>query len=63
MVVDLFVIEGSDAGEGFAFEEFERGAATGADVGHFVGETGLGDSGGGVAAADHDLGAIGGEGS
>jgi hypothetical protein len=33
----LLVCEGFDAGEFFAFEELEAGAATGADVGDLVG--------------------------
>ena len=41
--ISLFVGEGFDAGELFAFEEFEAGAAAGADVGDFVGYAGLVD--------------------
>ena len=32
----LLVVKGSDAGEFFAFEEFQAGPAAGADVGHIA---------------------------
>ena len=59
----LLVGERGDAGEGFAFEELERGAAAGGDVGDAVGDAGLLDCGDGVAAADDGGGVcVGGDG-
>ncbi len=40
---DLFFGQGFDAGELFAFEEFEAGSAAGGDVGDLVGDAGLAD--------------------
>jgi len=39
----LLVGQGFDAGEFFAFQEFEAGSAAGGDVGDFVGYSGLVD--------------------
>src|SRR5689334_15722165 len=49
----LLVGECDDAGEGFAFEEFQRGAAAGGDVGNLFAQAGLLDGAGGIASADH----------
>jgi len=49
----LFLLQRGDAGEDFAFEEFEGGSAAGAAVGDFVGDAEFFGGGGGVASA-HD---------
>ena len=48
----LLVSQCGDAGEGFAFEEFQRGTAAGGDVGHLGSQTALVDGSNAVAAAD-----------
>src|ERR1035438_9456272 len=54
----LLVGEGFYAGEFFAFEEFEAGAAAGGDVGDLVCYAGLVDGGDGIAAADDGDGCL-----
>ena len=54
---ELLVFEAGDAGEDFAFEEFEGGAAAGGDEGHLVAELGFLDGLHAVAAADDVFGA------
>lgn len=49
----LLIAKGFDAGEVFAFDEFEGGTAAGGDVGDFVIETELTDGSCGVTAADN----------
>ena len=51
-LVFLLFVEGGDAGEGFAFQEFEGGSAAGAAVGDFVGDAEFFGGGGGVASTD-----------
>ncbi len=41
LLESLVFCEGGDAGEGFAFEEFEAGTAAGRDMGDAVGDAGL----------------------
>ncbi len=48
----LLLVQGSDAGEGFAFEEFEGGASAGGAVGDFVGDAEFFGGGGGVSSAN-----------
>ena len=55
------VVEGGHAGQHLAFQQFEAGAATGGDVGHLFGQTGLLHSSHGVTAADDRAAALGAE--
>ena len=50
--VRLFVVESSDARQLQTFQKFQGSAATGGDVGHFVGKAQLGYRCNAVAAAD-----------
>ena len=53
----LFVVERGDARQLQSFQELQRSAAAGGDVGHLVGKAELGDSSHAVAAADDRDGA------
>ena len=50
--VVLEVVQGSDAGKNFPFQQFQRGTAAGTDEGNFVLHVPLGGSSCGVTTAD-----------